>query len=130
MTPTMPLPAVTRPLSFGMYEKSCVNELMLRSDGTVPLGEFDDVPPPPPQAIATIPSTPSVGISLANLIGSLSYLSHLLPSSRTAPGRECAGEQALLRNPMAGPPANPEHVLRPHVCQERDRATHTICSIS
>jgi hypothetical protein len=80
------------------------NEEMLSDDGTVAgLGEFAAVPPPP-QAIATIPTTPIAGISLANLIGSLSYLSHLLPSSRMAPGRECAGEQALLRNPRRDRP--------------------------
>src|SRR4029077_2164074 len=91
-------------------------------------GDAVAVPPPPPHAIATIPTTPIAGISLANLIGSLSYLSHLLPSSRMAPGRECAGEQALLRNPTAGPPAGGEHVLPPQVCQECDRVALTICS--
>jgi len=50
-----------------MYEKSCVNELMLRSAGTT-AGDAVAVPPPPPQAIATIPTTPSVGKSLANLM--------------------------------------------------------------
>src|ERR1700682_869194 len=103
-TPPRPLPAACMSFSVAMAEKLTSNEEMLSDDGTVAVGEFDDVPPPPPQAIATIPTTPSVGISLANLIGSLSYLSHLLPSSRRAPGRECAGEQALLRNPRRDRP--------------------------
>src|ERR1700693_753455 len=74
MTPTIPLPAPTRSLSLGMYVKSWVNEVMLKSDGTT-AGDVVAVPPPPPQAIATIPTTPSIGTSLANLIGPLSYLS-------------------------------------------------------
>src|ERR1700693_3942813 len=85
MTPTMPLPAPTRSLSLGMYEKSWVNELMLRSDGTV-AGDAVAVPPPP-QAIATIPTTPSVGISLANLIWFfLLCKCYLSPSSRRSRG--------------------------------------------
>src|ERR1700674_1538806 len=128
-TPTRPLPAACKSFSVAIAEKLTSNEEMLRLDGTV-AGDAAALPPLPPQAIATIPTTPIAGTSLANLIGSLSYLSHLLPSSRRAPGRECAGEQALLRNPMAGPPAAGEHVLPPHVCQECDRAAHTICSNS
>src|ERR1700675_325343 len=95
MTPTIPLPAPTRSLSLGMYVKSWVNEVMLKSDGTT-AGDVVAVPPPPPQAIATIPTTPSAGTSLANLIGSLSYLSHLLPSSRTV-----RGERAPANRPYS-----------------------------
>src|ERR1700674_5787223 len=102
-TPPTPLPAPCRSSRGAMAEKLTSNEEMLRLAGTT-AGDAVAVPPPPPQAIATIPTTPIAGISLANLIGSLSYLSHLLPSSRMAPGRECAGEQALLRNPRRDRP--------------------------
>src|ERR1700716_3746234 len=129
MTPTIPLPAVTRSLSLGMYEKSWVNELMLRSAGTVALGVFDVVVPPP-QAIATIPTTPSVGTSLANLIW-FYLLSKWLPVAffPAVPGRECAGEQALLRSHGGNDPRG-EHCSPTQVCQECDGATHTICSNS
>src|SRR5260370_10769071 len=89
-----------------MAEKVTSNEETVRLAGTT-AGDAAALPPPPPQAIATIPTTPIAGTSLANLIGSLSYLSHLLPSSRTAPGREYAGEQALLRNPTSNIPPLP-----------------------
>src|ERR1700694_3654037 len=102
-TPTRPLPAACKSFSVAMAEKLTSNDDTVRLGGTV-AGDAVAVPPPPPQAIAMTPTTPSAGTSLANLIGSLSYLSHLLPSSRKAPGRECAGKQALLRNPTAGPP--------------------------
>src|SRR5438445_8400561 len=72
-TPTRPLPAACKSFSVAMAEKVTSNEETDSDDGMVAVGEFDDVPPPP-QAIATIPTTPSVGTSLANLIGSLSYL--------------------------------------------------------
>jgi hypothetical protein len=49
-----------------MYEKSCVNELTLRSDGIVAVGEFVAVLFPP-QAIATSPASITAGTSLANL---------------------------------------------------------------
>src|SRR5580704_16999701 len=89
-TPTRPLPAECRLFSVAMAEKLTSNAPTVRDAGMV-AGDVVAVPPPPPQAIATSPTMPIAGISLANLIGSLSYLSHLLPSSRTAPGRECAG---------------------------------------
>src|ERR1700681_1052263 len=117
ITPTRPLPAACRSFSVAIAEKLTSNEETVRLAGTT-AGDAAALPPPPPQAIATIPTKLIAGTSLANLIGSLSYLSHLLPSSRMAPGRECAGEQALLRNPTAGPPAGAEHVLHLHVCQE------------
>jgi hypothetical protein len=55
-----------------MYEKSCVNELMLRSDGTT-AGELVAVVPPP-HAMTTSPASMSTGTSLANLNLDLSYL--------------------------------------------------------
>src|SRR4029077_9511867 len=112
MTPTIPLPDATRSLSFGMYEESCVNELMLRSAGTT-AGDAVAVPPPPPQAIATIPTTPSVGKSLANLIGSVSYLSHLLPSSRAFRGESAPANRLYSAAPLAGPPARRRASLTP-----------------
>src|SRR5450759_1325187 len=112
MTPTIPLPAPTRSLSLGMYEKSWVNELMLRSDGTT-AGDAVAVLLPP-QAIATIPTTPILRPSLANLIW-FYLLSkwHLSPSSRECPGRECAGEQALLRTHGGTAPAPRRACLTP-----------------
>src|ERR1700693_5438622 len=97
-----------------MYVKCASNELMLRSDGTVAGAAVVELPPP--QAIATIPTTPSAGTSLANLIGSLSYLSHLLPSSR-----ECRGESAPATGPTQQPgghAACEEHYSHLGVCQE------------
>src|ERR1700716_611156 len=72
-TPTRPLPAACKSFSVAIAEKLTSNDATESGDGIVAVGEFDDVPPPP-QAIAKIPTTPSVGTSLANLIGSLSYL--------------------------------------------------------
>src|ERR1700682_1033129 len=100
---------------------------MLRSDGTVAV-----VPPvvdEPPHAIARIPTTPIIGTTLANLIWFF-LLCKWLPVAffPAVPGRECAGEQALLRGMAETPPARQEHVSRPHVCQECDGAGHPICS--
>src|ERR1700688_1376848 len=130
ITPTRPLPAAAKGFSVAMAAKLTSNDETLSVDGTVAPGDVDALLLVPPQAIATIPTIPIAGTSLANLIGSLSYLSHLLPSSRIAPGRECAGEQALLRHPRRDRPAGAEHVLHPHVCQECDRVALTICSNS
>src|ERR1700681_1810428 len=103
-TPTRPLPAACKSFSVAMAEKLTSNEEMLSDDGMVAVGEFDDVPPPPPQAIATIPTTPSVGISLANLIGSLSYLSHLLPSSRKLRGESAPANRPYSETPRRDRP--------------------------
>src|SRR6185436_5077026 len=91
MTPTDPFPALTRSVSFDMYEKSCVNELMLRSDGTT-AGDVVAVLLPPPQAAATSPTNAIAGSSFGNLIwfSLLSKSCRLLPGG---PGRECAGRQ-------------------------------------
>src|SRR5580704_5768268 len=70
-TPTRPLPAACRSFSVAMAEKVTSNEETLRLAGTT-AGDVVAVPPPPPHAIATIPTTPIAGTSLANLIGSLS----------------------------------------------------------
>src|ERR1700682_2227215 len=81
---------------------------MLRSDGTVAV-----VPPvvdEPPHAIARIPTTPIIGTTLANLIWFF-LLCKWLPVAffPAVPGRECAGEQALLRG-MAETP-RPQRAL-------------------
>src|SRR5487761_1391390 len=80
----------------------------------------------PPHAARINPDSARTGANLPNLIGtSMSPLTRhdpccLLPENLSAPGRECAGEQALLRNPRRERPAAQEHVLHPHVCQECD----------
>src|ERR1700738_3897554 len=111
-----------------MYEKSCVNELMLRSDGTT-AGDAVAVPPPP-QAMATIPTTPSAGTSLANLIWFfLLCKCYLSPSSRRFRGESAPANRPYSEG-MAERPRPQEHCSPTQVCQERDGATHTICSNS
>src|SRR6266446_7203359 len=98
MTPTIPLPALVRSVSLLMYPKCWVNELMLRSDGTV-AGEAVALPPPPPQAMTTSPASITAGTSLANLnldLSSLSATCCLLPGGpgarvRRQPGTYSAG---------------------------------------
>src|ERR1700693_1926955 len=92
---------------------------MLRSDGTT-AGDAVAVPPPPPQAIATIPTTPSAGTSLANLIGSLSYLSHLLPSSRTVRGESAPANRPYSEAP--GGNARPCRACLTPTCLSRVRS--------
>src|SRR5438128_10430157 len=65
-TPTRPLPAACKSFSVAIAEKLTSNEETDSDDGMVAVGEFDDVPPPP-QAIATTPTSTSAGNSLANL---------------------------------------------------------------
>ena len=77
-----------------MYEKSAVNELMLRSDGTVTFVVV--VVPPPPQAVRIAPAA-NAGNSRASFMRTYLFSKILLPSSRAAAGRECAGTQVLLR---------------------------------
>src|SRR5487761_454531 len=98
-TPTRPLPAPCRSFRVAIAEKLTSNDETLSDDGMVAVGEFAAVPPPPPQAIATSPTTLRVGISLANLIGSLSYLSHLLPSSRIARGESAPANRPYSETP-------------------------------
>src|SRR4029079_6436381 len=81
MTPTDPFPALTRSVSFDMYEKSCVNEVMLRSDGPT-AGDVVAVLLPPPQAAATSPTNAIAGSSFGNLI----WFSLLSKSCRLLPG--------------------------------------------
>src|ERR1700682_5666764 len=81
-----------------MYVKLASNELMLRSDGTVAPVDVD-VGVLPPQAIATIPTIPSVGTSLANLIWFFLLSKwHLSPSSRRA-GARVRRRTGLTQNP-------------------------------
>src|SRR6266849_2917600 len=128
-TPTRPLPAACKSFSVAMAAKLTSNEETLMLAGTT-AGDAAGVPPPPPQATATSPMTPIIGISLANLIWFF-----LLSKSPVAFFPERSGARVrrrtgLTQKPHGGSPAGAEHVLRPHVCQECDRATHTICSNS
>src|SRR5260221_12173340 len=128
-TPTRPLPAACKSFSVAMAAKLTSNEETVRLAGTT-AGDAAALPPPPPQATATSPMTPIIGISLANLIW-FSLLSKspvaFFPESSGARVRRRTG---LTQKPPAGPPAGQEHVLHPHVCQECDGVTHTICSNS
>src|ERR1700693_3070215 len=124
MTPTMPLPPATRSLSLGMYEKSWVNELMLRSDGTVTaLGDVAEVPVPP-HAVATIATTPAHAVNVKRLslrksMGLSSPYSSflcLLPGSFRGESAPATGlTQQPWRTPRRG-----EHCSGRDVCQEID----------
>jgi hypothetical protein len=94
-TPTRPLPAACKSFSVAIAEKLTSNEETLSDDGMVAVGEFDDVPPPPPHAIATNPTSTSVGNSLANLnLGLSSGKGHLLPSSRRTRGESAPAHRS------------------------------------
>src|SRR5438046_4201551 len=93
----MPLPALVRSASFAMELKSAVNELMLRSDGTLALGLGVAVPPPP-HAVTNRPAANRAGAKRASFMRT--YLSDqssrcLLPD--LAFGARVRRQRVLLR---------------------------------
>src|SRR6266446_3472177 len=111
MTPTIPLPALVRSVSLLMYPKSWVNELMLRSDGTVAgeagkhcrRDEFGE-----PQS------------------GSLLFKCYLLPSSRRSRGESAPATRYLLSGPWRRR-RRAEHCSGWGVCQEIVKARGKAC---
>src|SRR5229473_2547563 len=113
-TPTRPLPAACRSFSVAMAEKLTSNEETLSDDGMV-AGDAG-VPPPPPHAITTNPTSDSVGTSFANLMVSplKGVTCCLLPGRSGARVRRQTGptQQPWLSATRA------EHCSWPAVCQE------------
>jgi len=85
---------------FAMYEKLWVNDVTLRSDGTVTDGDDDDELLDPPQAMRASPTTMRAGTNLDNFMRLTSQFRSscgLLPDGS---GRECAGNAGPTQQPF------------------------------
>src|ERR1700720_1752154 len=115
-TPTRPLPAACKSFRVAMAVKLTSNEETLRDDGMV-AGDAVPVVVLPPHAVATIPTTPSVGTSLENLIWFLLLCKcHLSPSSRRSRGESAPANrpysEAMRERPARKSIAHPRWFVK------------------
>src|SRR5205823_11323958 len=79
---------------------SAVNDLMVRSEGTLAEGVDDPPVVSPPQAVTKSPTNAMAGNNLANFMRVPHRCNFPPPSSRTSPGARVRRQRVLLRFPL------------------------------